>query len=175
MADKILVGRFGAPHGVRGEMRLQSFTGEPRAIADYGPLQAADGRRFELAGVRSVKDNMLVARVTGVMDRDAAAALTNLELYVARSALPPPDEDEFYVADLVGMSALDGEGRMLGTVVDVPNYGGGDLVELRPPRGGETMLLPFTKDVVPTIDFAGRILMIVPPKEVSEDGPEAGA
>ena len=166
MADKILVGRFGAPHGVRGEVRLQSFTGEPRAVANYGPLQAADGRRFTLAAVRPVKDNMLVARVAGVADRDAAAALTNLELFVERAVLPPPDEDEFYVSDLVGMTAVDGEGRALGTVVDVPNYGGGDLVELRPPTGGETVLYPFTKEVVPTIDFAGRTLTVVPPAEV---------
>ena len=166
MADKILVGRFGAPHGVRGEVRLQSFTGEPRAVANYGPLQTADGRRFTLAAVRPVKDNMLVARVAGVADRDAAATLTNLELFVERAVLPPPDEDEFYVSDLVGMAAVDGEGRALGTLVDVPNYGGGDLVELRPPTGGETVLYPFTKEVVPTIDFAGRTLTVVPPAEV---------
>ena len=164
----ILVGRFGAPHGVRGEVRLQSFTGEPRAIAGYGPLQAKDGRRFTLSAVRLVKDNMLVARVVGIADRDAAVALTNLELYVARTALPPPDEDEVYVADLVGMAALDGEGRALGTVVDVPNYGGGDLLEVRPPGSGETLLFPFTKAVVPTIDLAGRTLTVVPPDEVEE-------
>ena len=165
----ILVGRFGAPHGVRGEIRLQSFTGEPRAIAGYGPLQAGDGRCFALSAVRLVKDNMLVARVAGIADRDAAAALTHLELYVARAALPPPDEDEVYVADLVGMAALNGEGRALGTVVGVPNYGGGDLVEVRPPTGGETVLFPFTKAVVPTIDLAGRTLTIVPPDEVEEE------
>ncbi len=165
------MGRFGAPHGVRGEVRLQSFTGDPRAIASYGPLQAADGKCFTLSAVRPVKDNMLVARVSGVADRDAAAALTNTELYVERTALPPADEDEFYVADLVGMAALDGEGRLLGTVVDVPNYGGGDLVEVRPPTGGETLLYPFTQAVVPAIDFAGRTLTIVPPEEV-EGGDE---
>ena len=169
MSDgKILVGRFGAPHGVRGEIRLQSFTGAPRAIGSYGPLQASDGRRFTLDAVRLVKDNMLVARVAGVADRDAAAVLTNLELFVERAVLPPPDEDEVYVADLVGMIARDGEGRVLGTVVDVPNYGGGDLVEVRPPAGGETLLFPFTKEVVPTIDLAGRNLTIVPPDEVDE-------
>ena len=163
------MGRFGAPHGVRGEVRLQSFTGDVRAIALYGSLQADDGRRFTLAAVRPVKDTMLVARVAGVADRDAAAALTNLELYVERAALPPPDEDEFYVADLVGMAAVDGEGKALGTVVDVPNYGGGDLVEIRPPTGGETLLFPFTRAVVPTIDFPGRTLTIVPPDEVEEE------
>lgn len=162
------MGRFGAPHGVRGEIRLQSFTAAPHAIASYGPLQALDGRRFTLSALRPVKDNMLVARVAGVADRDAAAALTNCELFVDRAALPPPDEDEVYVADLVGMTARDGDGRLLGTVIDVPNYGGGDLVELRPPMGGETLLFPFTKDIVPTIDLAGRTLTIVPPHEVDD-------
>lgn len=169
-ADKILVGRFGAPHGVRGELRLQSFTGDPRGISSYGSLQAADGRRFTLASVRLVKDNMLVARVVGIADRDAAAALTNLELYVERSALPAPDEDEFYVVDLVGSTVLDDEGTVFGIVVDVPNYGGGDLLEIRPVAGGETLLFPFTKAVVPEIDFAARTIVVVGPDEI-EDGP----
>ena len=162
----ILVGRFGAPHGVRGEIRLQSFTGDPRAIAGYGPLQAVDGRRFTLTAVRSVKDNMLVARVTGVADRDAAAALTNVELFIERAVLPPPEDDEFYVADLVGMAAVDGEGRVIGQVVDVPNYGGGDLIEIRPTSGGETLIFAFTKAVVPTIDVEARRVTLVPPDEI---------
>lgn len=170
-ARTILVGRFGAPHGVRGEVRLQSFTVEPRAIGDYGPVQTADGRRFTLANVRPVKDNMLVARVAGIADRDAAAALTNLELYVERAALPPPDEDEIYVADLVGMVAVDGDGGEFGTVIGVPNFGGGDLLEVRPSAGGETILLPFTKAVVPTIDLSARRLTVLPPEEIEGDAP----
>ena len=167
----ILVGRFGAPHGVRGEVRLQSFTADPRAIAGYGSLRDKTGRRFTLAAVRLVRDNMLVARVAGIADRDGAAALTNLELYVERAALPPPGEDEFYVADLVGMAVADDQGRALGTVIGVPNYGGGDLLELRPASGGETLLLPFTRAVVPTIDFSARRLTVVPPEEVDGDAP----
>ncbi len=174
-ADKILVGRFGAPHGVRGELRLQSFTGDPRVIASYGSLQAADGRRFTLAGVRLVKDNMLVTRVAGIADRDAAAALTNLELYVERAALPAPDEEEFYVVDLVGLTVLDDEGTALGVVVDVPNYGGGDLLEVRPVIGGETLLFPFTKAVVPAIDFAARTIVVVRPDEIEDDSHQSRA
>ena len=166
---RIVVGRFGAPHGVRGEVRLQSFTGDPLAIAGYGPLAAADGRSFTLAHVRHVKDNMLVARVAGVATREAARALTNLELSLDRAVLPPPDEDEFYVADLIGLAVVDAEGAPIGTVIGVPNYGGGDLVEVRPSQGGESVLFPFTKAVVPTIDFAERRVTIVPPDEVEGD------
>ncbi len=168
MSQRILVGRFGAPHGVRGEIRLRSFTQDPRAVAGYGPLRAADGRMFALTVVRPLKDNMLVVRVAGVADRTAAEALTNLDLTLDRAALPAPDEDEFYVADLVGMQAVDPAGEVLGTVVDVPNYGGGDLVEVRPPTGGDTLLFPFTREVVPVIDFAARRITIVPLSEVDE-------
>lgn len=166
---RIVVGRFGAPHGVRGEVRVQSFTGDPLAIASYGPLATADGRCFTLAHVRRVKDNMLVARVAGIGTREAAQALTNLELTLDRAVLPPPDEDEFYVADLIGLAAVDAEGAPLGIVIDVPNYGGGDLLEVRPPQGGESVLYPFTKAVVPAIDFAARRLTVVPPEEVEGD------
>lgn len=160
---------------MRGEVRLQSFTADVRAIASYGPLQSVDGRTFTLSAVRPVKDNMLVARVAGIADREAAAAITGTELFVDRTVLPPPDEDEFYVADLVGMAVNDGEGRALGTVIDVPNYGGGDLLELRPPTGGETLLYPFTKSVVPTIDFAARCLVVVPPEEIEDQAPQQPA
>ena len=173
MAQRITVGRFGAPHGVRGEIRLQSFTQDPVAIAGYGPLIASDGRSFTLTHVRPVKDTMLVARVAGIADRTLAQALTGLELTLDRAALPAPDEeDEFYVADLIGMQAIDVDGTPIGTIVDVPNYGGGDLVEIRPAVGGDTLLFPFTKAVVPDIDAAGRRVTIVTPDEVE---PDAGA
>ena len=170
MPARIPVGRFGAPHGVRGEVRLQSFTREPAAIAGYGPLSVADGRLFTLSSVRPIKDNMLVARVAGIADREAAAALTGLELSIARDALPPPEDEEFYVADLIGLVAYDNDGAEIGAIVAVPNYGGGDLIEVRPSRGGETLLFPFTRDVVPTIDVAARRVVIIPAVEV-EDGP----
>lgn len=167
-ANRIVVGRFGAPHGVRGEVRVRSFTRDPTAIGAYGPLATPDGRLFVLKSVRLIKDGLLVARVEGIADRTAAEALTNLDLSLDRAALPPPDDEEFYVADLVGLDAVDAAGEKLGTVVDVPNYGGGDLVEVRPTRGGETVLYPFTKDVVPTIDIARRRVTIVAPVDIDE-------
>lgn len=172
-AERVLVGRFGAPHGVRGEVRVQSFTQDPEAIGHYGPLAAADGRKFTFKHLRHLKDNMLVARVEGVSDRTAAEALRHLDLYVSRAVLPPPDEEEFYVADLIGLDAVRDDGTMLGQVVDVPNYGGGDLIEIKPPGGGETLLFPFTKLVVPTIDMSARRIVVVPPEEIeAEDGDE---
>ena len=168
MAERILVGRFGAPHGVRGEVRLQSFTQDPLAIARYGPLAGPAGRVFTLETVRRLKDDMLVARVAGIATREAAQALTHVELTVERAALPPPDEDEFYIADLVGLDAVDPEGAPLGTIVAVPNYGGGDLIEVRPATGGETVLFPFTRTVVPDIDLAARRVTIVAPEETDD-------
>ena len=171
-ANRILVGRFGAPHGVRGEVRLQSFTQDPLAIGSYGPLAGSNGRLFTLKSVRLVKDNMLVVRVEGVADRTGAEALTHIDLSLDRSALPPPDEDEFYITDLVGLDAVDTAGEKLGSVIGVPNYGGGDLVEVRPIAGGESLLFPFTRAVVPEIDIAGHRVVIAPPDEVeAEDEP----
>lgn len=168
-AGRILVGRFGAPHGVRGEVRLQSFTQDPKAIGGFGPLSTRDGRVMTLKSLRLVRDAMLVVQVDGVADRTAAQALTGLELHVERDRLPPPDEEEFYVADLIGLEAVDRDGSALGTIVDVPNYGGGDLVEIR--TGETTLLLPFTKEVVPVVDIAARQVTVVMPQDV--DGEDA--
>ena len=174
-AGRILVGRFGAPHGVRGELRLQSFTQDPAAIASYGPLMGGtDGgtgpRLFTIKSLRPLKDNLFVARVDGVSSRTAAEALTNTELYISRAALPPPDEDEFYLADLIGLEAADEAGVALGKVIAVPNYGAGDILEIAPITGGESLLLPFTKAVVPVVDFAARRVTVVPPEVTTVPG-----
>jgi 16S rRNA processing protein RimM len=168
--SRILIGRFGAPHGVRGEVRLKSFASEPRAIATFGALLDADGRSYQIEHCRPVKDDIVVARIAGVRDRDAAAALTNRDLYVDRAALPPPDEDEFYLADLIGLAAVLADGAPYGVVRDVLNYGAGDILEIATPEG-QTALLPFTKAVVPTIDVQGRRVIVAPPVEVDADKP----
>ena len=173
LADRILVGRFGAPHVVRGEVRLQSFTQDPADIGTYGALvDKAGQQRFEIKTLRPVKDNLFVARVAGIADRTAAETLTNIELFVPRAALPAPDEDEFYLVDLIGMAAVDEAGAAIGTVIAVPNYGAGDILEVAPLAGGESLLLPFTKAVVPTIDGATRRITIILPEEtVDPDEP----
>lgn len=149
---------IGAPHGVRGECRVKSFTGDPMAIADYGPLFAADGRIFEIADGRFLKDDMLVVKFEGVTDRDVVARLTGTELFVDRRMLPETEEeDEFYHTDLIGIAVSDLEGGAVGTILAVHDFGAGDILEIRPVGGGPTWLLPFTKAALPRLDVAMRV------------------
>jgi 16S rRNA processing protein RimM len=166
----ILMGVFGAPQGVRGEIRVKSLTAESTAIGAYGPLtNKGRTRSFAFESLRSLKDDMLVARVTGVSTREAAEALKNMEIYARRDQLPPPDEDEFYYDDLVGLEAVDAAGGPIGRVVSLTNHGAGDILEIAPVGGGETLLFAFTKGIAPRIDFdAGRIV-IERPSEVEDD------
>ena len=160
----MLVGVFGAPHGVRGQVRLKSFTGVPAAIAAYGALSdAAGNRRFVLTALRLLKDDMFVATLAGVAQREAAAALNGIELFVPRAALPAAADGEFYHADLIGLRVEAGAGTQLGVVRNVLNFGAGDILEIAPAAGGEMLVLPFTRAVVPVIDIAGgRIVVVVP-------------
>ena len=165
--DTVLVARFGAAHGVRGEIRLWSFTADPLAIADYGPLESKDGRRqFVIDTLRPNKD-FLVARIDGVGDRNAAEALRNVELYLPRERLPEIDEDDtWYYADLVGLAAVAPDGTDVGTVAAVYNFGAGDIVEIAPASGGKTLLLPFTEAVVPEVDVKAKRIVVVLPEEI---------
>jgi 16S rRNA processing protein RimM len=167
-ADKrICVARIGAAHGTTGEVRLWSFTADPRAVAGYGALTTADGRTIEVASLRTGKE-FLIARIAGVTDRNGAERLCNLDLFIPRDRLPPPAADEFYHTDLIGLTAQDRDGKALGTVVAVHNFGAGDLLEIAPARG-DTLLLPFTTEVAPEIDIAGGRIVLVPPVELEAD------
>jgi 16S rRNA processing protein RimM len=168
VADRICVAQIGAAHGIRGEVRLRSFTEEPMAVTAYGPLESEDGtRRFTIEALRPAKDHF-VARLAGVNDRDAAERLTGLKLYVSRERLPPVDDEEtYYHADLIGLAAVTPEGAPLGTVTAMHNFGAGDIVEIAPQGGGETLLVPFTDLAVPEIDIAAGRVVVVPPS-VSE-------
>lgn len=153
----------GAPHGVRGEARVKSFTGDPMAVADYGTLFAADGRAFEIDDGRFLKDDLLVVKFAGISDRDAVAKLTGTELFVDRDNLPEPEEeDEFYHADLIGLEVVDLEGGKIGTLHAVHDFGAGDLLEIRPLAGGATWLQPFTKIATPEVNLAARRIVIDP-------------
>jgi 16S rRNA processing protein RimM len=163
MAARICVGRIGAAHGTRGEVKLWSFTADPLAIAGYGALESEDGKQsFEIETLRPAKD-FLVARLAGVTDRTAAEQLRNLDLYIERDRLPAPDADEYYHADLVGLTAVDRHGAALGTVVAVHDFGAGDLIEIRPVAGATTVMLPFTESIVPVVDVAGGRVVVDPP------------
>jgi 16S rRNA processing protein RimM len=171
-SDRICVAKFGAAHGVRGEIRLWPFTEDPLAVASYGPLETQDGKRqFEIAAARAAKDH-LVARIKGVDTRDAAEKLNGLELYVAREKLPETEDDEFYHADLIGLAAVTQQGEALGRIVAVHNFGAGDIIEIASANGGETKLLPFTNAVVPTVDLSARRATVVLPDEVDGDDPD---
>jgi 16S rRNA processing protein RimM len=161
--QRICVARLGAPHGVRGDVKLWSFTADPAAVADYGPFETADGRVIEIETMRPAKD-FFVVRLKGVADRDAVEQLRNAELFVPRDRLPAPDgSDEFYHADLIGLAVVDAAGATLGSVVAVHNFGAGDLIEVRFAALSDTVMLPFTQATVPAIDIAGGRIVIAPP------------
>ena len=166
---RICLGQIGAPHGVRGEVRLHSFTADPTAIASYGPLQTEDGQVVEIESLRPAK-HALVARFSGIADRDAAERLANSKLYVTRDRLPElADADEFYHADLIGLRAVDDAGRECGTVVAVHNFGAGDLIELRRSDAARTELLPFDAARVPQVNIRGGTIVINPSFLTGED------
>jgi 16S rRNA processing protein RimM len=173
---RVLVGVFGAPHGVRGELRIKAYTADPLSLKAYSPLESEDGRRrFVLTAARKQGD-MLVARVEGVADRDAAAALTNIKLYITRDRLPAADdaEDEFYQADLIGLRAEREDGTAVGTVLAVVDFGAGDVLEITF-EDRSTAFLPFTREFVPAVDVSGGRLVIAPPPDWLDDGePEDG-
>jgi 16S rRNA processing protein RimM len=166
-ARLVLLGVFGAAQGVRGEVRVKSFTADPKAIGGYGALTDHSGARaFRIEQLRPLRDDLVVVRLAGVTTRDAAQALTGVEIYARRDQLPPPAADEFYYDDLVGLAAETADGAPLGRVVGLVNYGGGDILEIAPAGGGETLLLPFSKAVAVEIDFAGGRVVIEPPREI---------
>lgn len=166
MREKVCVARIGAAHGVRGEVKLWSFTEDPAAVASYGPLETQDGaRQFEIEALRPAKDHF-VARIAGVSDRDAAEQLTNVELYIPRTRLPQIEEaDTFYHADLIGLRAVTPDGEDIGTVAAVHNFGASDVIEIKRPAG-DPLLMPFTDVTVPEIDLDARRIVVVPPVEI---------
>ena len=170
MAAPICVARIGAAHGVRGAVKLWTFTEDPFAVKTYGPLMTKDGaRQFEVTSAREAKDH-LVATLKGVSTREEAERLNGIELYVAREKLPDTDENEYYHADLIGLAAVNAANEPIGKVIAIHNFGAGDIIEIAPP-GGMTMLLPFTNAVVPSVDVAGGRVVIELPAEIEGDEP----
>ena len=168
MAAPICVARIGAAHGVRGAVKLWTFTEDPLAVKHYGPLSTKDGaRQFEVTHVREAKDH-LVAMLKGVASREDAERLNGIELYIARDKLPETDEDEYYHADLIGLAAVNAANEAIGRVIAIHNFGAGDIIEIAP-ASGPTLLLPFTNAVVPTVDLANRRVVIELPQVIEGD------
>ena len=172
----VLLGVFGAAQGVRGEVRVKSFTADPKAIGGYGALTDANGvRQFRIEGLRLLRDDMIVVRLAGVTTREAAQALTGVEIYARRDQLPAPAADEFYWHDLIGLVAVTPDGAPLGRVIGVANYGAGDILEIAPVGGGETLLMPFSKTVATEIDGVGGRIVVDPPNAIDGETPAADA
>ena len=160
--SRVCVGVVTAPHGVRGAVRVKSFTAAPDDVARYGALEYETGeRRFTLILVGEGK-GVVLARISGVADRNQAEELRGLRLYLPRSALPAPQEDEYYHADLIGLEAALEDGTMIGQVRAVHDFGAGDVLELEL-QGKPPVLVPFTRAVVPVVDLERGVLVIAPP------------
>ncbi len=169
MSSDILLGVVVGAQGLDGALRVKTFTENPETLGAYGALHTRDGRKFVVRSIRAAKGGAAFVRFEGVVDRSAAEALKGAELFVARKALPPPKKDEFYHADLVGLAAVDGEGRMLGTVSGLFNFGAGDVIAIEKPDGSD-ILLPFTREIVPEIDMeTGRVVIAVPDETSDEE------
>jgi 16S rRNA processing protein RimM len=168
MGGQVCVGAIAGAYGVRGEVRLKSFTADPEAVASYGPLATEDGaRRFEVTLLGRVK-NALRVRLSGVRTKEEADALRGTRLYVPRARLPDLPEDEFYHADLIGLEVTDTGGAPLGRVKAVHDHGAGDLLEILVPGARQTVLLPFTRAAVPTVDLAAGRIVADPPEGLFE-------
>ena len=162
-SERVLLGEIGAAQGLKGEVRIRSFTEDEAAIADYRPLEDESGRVVEIETLRATP-KALIARVKGVTTREGAEALTGTRLYAPRSRLPEREEEEWYHADLIGLEVLNADGTPLGVVAAIQNFGACDLLELSPASGGPNVLVPFTRDTVPEIDVEGGRLTLVPPE-----------
>ena len=177
--DRILIARIGAPHGVKGEVRLFVFTEDADSLKTYKPLTDETAKRtFRVASLRPAKDHF-VARLEGVATREAAEALTNVGIYIERDLLPPTDdEDDFYYADLIGLKAVTAEGETFGTVVAVHDFGAGDIIEIAradAPKGAKTIMLPFTKATVPAVDIKAGTVTVDPAEWAQDEEPPADA
>jgi 16S rRNA processing protein RimM len=173
MADKlVLVGRIAGAFGVKGEVRLSAYTATPQALLAYRTLLREDGSpALTLLSGRPQKDD-LVGRVAEIETKEQADALRGLQLYVPREALPEPEDDEYYLTDLIGMAVFNVHGTVLGKVKAVQDFGAGDILEIDPGRGGSTWYLPFTREAVPEVDIAAGRILAVKPNEVSDGSSE---
>lgn len=170
MARDVLLAAIIGATGLKGEVKAKVFTATPDALPRYGTLHARDGRIFTITAFRPGKPGEAVIVFAGIGDRNAAEALKGTELYVARDALPATADDEFYHADLIGLEARDHEGRVLGKVSALHNYGASDVIEITRPDG-DHVLMAFTRETVPVLDIAGGYILVAVPEDDEDEGP----
>jgi 16S rRNA processing protein RimM len=165
------VGAVAGAHGVRGAVRLKSFTANPRDVGAYGPVEDEGGTRRWTVKVEGENKGLVIARLEGVADRDAAEALKGTRLYVSRDRLPETEEDEFFYGDLVGLRAETPEGEVIGRIKAVFDFGAGEVLDIER-KGEASLMVPFTKAVVPVVDVSGGRVVVDPPEytEAKEDG-----
>lgn len=164
MEDRVCVGAVAGAFGVKGEVRLKSFTATPEDLAAYGAVETEDrAQRFDITLTGQTK-GALIGRLSGVATKEVADRLRGARLYVARAKLPEPEDDEYYYADLIGLEVFDTGGAALGRVKAVLNHGASDLLEVDRVEGGATVLVPFTQEVVPTVDLSARRIVADPPE-----------
>ncbi|MEE8516468.1 MAG: ribosome maturation factor RimM [Alphaproteobacteria bacterium] len=166
----VCVGVITGAKGVKGQVRIKSFTEDPAKVAAYGPVSDEAGRRQMQLKVEEVSKATVTARIAGIDDRTAAEALKGCRLYVDRDRLPQPQEDEFYYCDLIGLDAILPDGEKLGPVCAVHNFGAGDVLEIDRMGDKGTVMVPFTRQVVPVIDFKARVVRIEPPEGLLDTG-----
>jgi 16S rRNA processing protein RimM len=166
---RVCVGQILGAHGVRGLVKLMSFTADPAAIADYGPLTDGDGARRFTVSLQAAQKGHFLARIAEIDSRETAQAMAGTRLYVEREKLPPTEEDEFYHADLIGLRAETPDGAVMGTVAALHNFGAGEMIEIAPPAA-RSVLLPFDRATVPVIDLAGGRVVVDPPPGLTGDG-----
>lgn len=172
MADKpaapfsnaVLLARVLSAHGLKGEAKVKIFTEEPGALKSYGHFTAGDGRQLEVASIRAGKSGEALVQFKGFSDRAAAESLKGQDLYVPRSALPDPESDEYYHADLIGLRAQDESGKVLGEIVAVQNFGAGDVIEILR-ENGDSLLVAFTREMVPIVDLEAKRLVVAAAEE----------
>ena len=167
-AELVLLGRVAGAHGIKGEVRINSFTEVPEEVGAYGPLTDGKGRRFIIERLHPLKGTAVAALFAGISDRTAAEALKGVDLYVERARLPEPDQDEWYYTDLIGLAAISPEGQTLGEIIAVQNFGAGDLLEIRSADGRPTLLVPFLKAVVPVVDVKAKRVVVDLPEDEDE-------
>lgn len=159
---RVCIAAFAGAHGVQGHAKIKTFTTDPHAVADYGPLETEDCKRvFSIKLIRSLKPELVLVSAPEITSREDAASLAGTRLYVARDKLSEPEEEEFYYSDLIGLTVKTQNGESVGKIAAVQNYGAGDILELREIPGHKgSHMVPFTKEAVPDIRVSEKLVIL---------------